>query len=61
MNTIVINVVISLERIRLSIDAIRKIEITKTPKTGFFIGKIPIAKNPANDPKKEILSKRPEY
>ena len=60
-NKMILYVSVSLESMRLSIDAIMKMETTKTPKTGFFIGNIIMIENPTSDPKKEALSKKPEY
>ena len=60
-NKTLLKVVASLERMRLSIDRIKRMEITKTPKTGFLKGKRPMIKNPANDPIKYPLSKNPNY
>lgn len=53
------NVSVSFERIRLSIDKMKRIEMKKAPITGFFRGNTPILINPANPPINEIPSKKP--
>ena len=50
---------VNLAKIRLSIDMMSKIDMTKIPKTGFLIGYIARVKQPSIVLKNDIPSKMP--